>query len=1182
MRYIYTIIVGLLLLGSFVDASTAPFFNPFDVNNPQDPDDAYAVQLQPPPKWVIKGLNLRDAGGWTIPGKGTVPYGMVYRSMGLNSLQEESPELLEEDQETIKALGLKTIIDYRIPDVVEVLPNDPAAVPGVTQHNIVIDFNTTAAEYVQLNAELLPAYEALDDEQKQLVVMGEHPDPKFANYYGPDGVYIDLLNKHKEAYLEVLNIVAEPDNHPVLYHCFFGKDRTGVTSALILTILGVSEDEIVEDFMLSNEGLNSIAGHETEWVEEQDMRALLQWLSKVENLIDIIGINRNILVKLESTFAPKGVLVPRGATWKYNDFGPTLLADPNYSQFAGLEDGTWKQLDFFDLPWKSGTAMLGFSSKVDDISTTLKCVDNAVNTPCDLESEKGATKIPVYYFRHEFQIEEGLRPEAMALSARVDDSAVIYINGREALRINLPEDFDPETGTFSNLTAFTDEFEVYYLNADLLVEGANVIAVQYHQKDAVNDDMLLDLELGRVSGIKVEGIITGPSGLPVPQLPVLLSDNTEGRPANTYELQTDSGGKIELTLAPGEYSLTVNDERFEGPATTSFKLTAGQSGTDMALSLDWKEGRDSYIAINEQSGWKYWPASLEQILVDPFPDGWNAPAFVDASWSENKHVVRSDVNDATSFQLPLAPAIVVRDADNGVMLKTGVPKRMLFRKRFNLEQVDNIEALTIGHTIDDGAVFYLNGVEVGRFNMIEGPVGQSSLPVKKTEAAVKENLTLTGTALTHLVQGENVLAVEVFGYPNMTNIFSYIGEGCSQNAENPALYDGCDLSVDDSIASVAFNIGAFAETFLVPGEEKFEELEQKVAFSGDLYFDLSLSVTLSSPSPMVQVVGSTVDISKKPVPGVRVQVESSDMFAYTDSNGRFNLPSAVGSRTLLIGIPDDPYGRNFRYRIEVPPAGRSDVSVTLLSDDQRPVYETVRVEDPQIIAAGMSPSIIQSTEASVPVSLVAVVRPGDRALSGVSAKIGGRVQAMERVGSLGNGDEIWALEISMDRGENKIIFAEDEVEWIMAKDDLDQKSPEFPLYRYSNRNPLDADEDSLELPFCGLDSDVAKRPQLIACGQSPAIVSTDDSSVKIIAIVRAGENPLGDVLLEWDDCALCTTPMDPVGRLTNGDYIYEGGFSVPAGFNNEERTMLEDGWSVKAFDNKEEDSNACFHVEWAQ
>jgi protein-tyrosine phosphatase len=51
--------------------------------------------------------------------------------------------------------------------------------------------------------------------------------------------------------IEALEIVAEPKNHPLVFHCAVGKDRTGILAAFILNLLGVEDRDIKEDYSLS-------------------------------------------------------------------------------------------------------------------------------------------------------------------------------------------------------------------------------------------------------------------------------------------------------------------------------------------------------------------------------------------------------------------------------------------------------------------------------------------------------------------------------------------------------------------------------------------------------------------------------------------------------------------------------------------------------------------------------------------------------------------------------------------------------------------------------------------------------------------------------------------------------------------------------------------------------------------
>ncbi len=57
----------------------------------------------------------------------------------------------------------------------------------------------------------------------------------------------------RESFAEVLRLLATDDGAPLAFNCTAGKDRTGVFAALVLRLLGVSEDDIVADYVLSNE-----------------------------------------------------------------------------------------------------------------------------------------------------------------------------------------------------------------------------------------------------------------------------------------------------------------------------------------------------------------------------------------------------------------------------------------------------------------------------------------------------------------------------------------------------------------------------------------------------------------------------------------------------------------------------------------------------------------------------------------------------------------------------------------------------------------------------------------------------------------------------------------------------------------------------------------------------------------
>ena len=61
-------------------------------------------------------------------------------------------------------------------------------------------------------------------------------------------LYRFLLESAGTEFVEVLQIIAEPANHPLVFHCAAGKDRAGLIAATVLGLLEVDDEEIVADY----------------------------------------------------------------------------------------------------------------------------------------------------------------------------------------------------------------------------------------------------------------------------------------------------------------------------------------------------------------------------------------------------------------------------------------------------------------------------------------------------------------------------------------------------------------------------------------------------------------------------------------------------------------------------------------------------------------------------------------------------------------------------------------------------------------------------------------------------------------------------------------------------------------------------------------------------------------------
>lgn len=164
------------------------------------------------------------------------------------------------------------------------------------------------------------------------------------------------------------------------------------------------------------------------------------------------------------------VLVPKGAFWRYHDRNMALGAD-------------WTGLDYPDARWRKGNAPLGHG----DTNVVTTVVSDGGDTL------RGVTAI---YFRTRFFRADG--PDLAGtriLRIRCKEGWVAYMNGREILRRRMPE--GPISHATKGLPGGTDVYEAAFLKAAdcPLVSGVNVLAVEVHRADSMDDRLIMELEL---------------------------------------------------------------------------------------------------------------------------------------------------------------------------------------------------------------------------------------------------------------------------------------------------------------------------------------------------------------------------------------------------------------------------------------------------------------------------------------------------------------------------------------------------------------------------------------------------------------------------------------------------------------------------------------------------------------
>jgi hypothetical protein len=163
------------------------------------------------------------------------------------------------------------------------------------------------------------------------------------------------------------------------------------------------------------------------------------------------------------------VAFPFGATWRYLD--------------TRVDQGTaWRSTTFSDGSWPQGAGQLGFGDG--DESTVL------AQGPSN-------DRIMTAYFRRTFDVADPAQVTGAVLELIRDDGAVIYVNGTEVARSNMPSGaINYNSYASSNLSGAAEENPVLIaVPASALRAGTNTIAVEVHQNYHASSDLSFDARL---------------------------------------------------------------------------------------------------------------------------------------------------------------------------------------------------------------------------------------------------------------------------------------------------------------------------------------------------------------------------------------------------------------------------------------------------------------------------------------------------------------------------------------------------------------------------------------------------------------------------------------------------------------------------------------------------------------
>jgi len=383
-------------------------------------------------------------------------------------------------------------------------------------------------------------------------------------------------------------------------------------------------------------------------------------------------------------------LISKGASWKYFD--------------NGTDQGTtWRDSGFDDTAWKTGLAQLGYG---DGDETTV------ING-------NGKTA----YFRKDFNIDNINQVQALQVNLVRDDGAVVYINGQEAVRTNMPEG-TINFNTLASVTASSPQenyFNSFNLPSNLLTTGRNVIAIEMHQVSS-STDISFDLELKANTTAVITPTPT-PTPTPMPTEAPTPTPSPTPTPTPTPSPTPISTPTPTVTPSPT-------------PIPTPTPISSNK------------------VFIEKGSEWRYLDNGSNQGT------NWKNSGFNDSLWKTG------------------LAQFGYGDGDEKTIISFGNSNRRYitsyYRKAFQVLDANLLKSLDIRMLRDDGAVVYINGVQVRISNMRPGGLDYLTLADKNING-VDENS--YGSKIIEpkgiVVEGPNVIAVELHQESDKSNDASF-------------------------------------------------------------------------------------------------------------------------------------------------------------------------------------------------------------------------------------------------------------------------------------------------------------------------------------------------------------------------------------------------------------------------
>jgi hypothetical protein len=417
-----------------------------------------------------------------------------------------------------------------------------------------------------------------------------------------------------------------------------------------------------------------------------------------------------------------------------------------------------------------------------------------------------ATAPSTYYFRKSFNFPGNPSLTSVRLEHVIADGTVFYLNGVEIHRENMPVGAITHGTPASSIITEPQSSGFFTIPSTALVNGTNALTAEVHKatggtnatftaslaatEQPPNPNQVPGLilnEIAAANGTSFWIELINPDTSPADIGGFIISVN--GDPAKLYTLPAQTlpgGGILSLTEAQLGFRPLAGDRIFlytpgsssVSDAQVATNKTRGRSpshpGKWLFPSADTPGAPNTFsfnsdIVINEicyhAPPIQATPESFTSEPLLAFADTWRyneAGDNLGATWAQTTHNAGGNWEsgpgahafDTSGISLPIGTPLTFPGANNPYVIT------YYFEREFELtqSQFNNLVSFNLTHFIDDGAVFYINGVEATRFKMNPGIVSSSTTASVGGEAVITGPVTISSSAA---VVGTNRISVEV-------------------------------------------------------------------------------------------------------------------------------------------------------------------------------------------------------------------------------------------------------------------------------------------------------------------------------------------------------------------------------------------------------------------------------------